>query len=794
MPGLKKADGEDVVMEDAAPATEVVEKKKKKSKKESKVEEPTPETNGVSPKKEKKKKSKKGTDDMEVDGTEVDGTEEKPPKKDKRKDRKEKQKAKKHEQEPETNGVAPTESTESKKSKRKREAKESSPASDTTTSSSQKENPPSKKPKTHETDASTSSKTVTIAETDPEATSVPPHLLLKNNSLSESTIKALTARGVTQLFPIQAASLKPILEGNDLLGRARTGTGKTLAFSLPMVERLKKDRETDRKKFTAKGRAPNVLIMAPTRELAMQVHKEFEGISSGDLKTVCVYGGTPYDTQYYAMRDGVDVVVGTPGRIIDHIERGNLKLHQLTFVCLDEADQMLDIGFAEAMDKVLAAVTEQKAAAGDAAPAHQTLLFSATLPDWVKQAVGKYMRPDKVTIDLIGNDKQKTSATVKHLAVPSRWQNRAAVLGDIAAVYGRGGAGRTIIFVETKGECNELSLNDKLAAMGTQVIHGDVVQKQRETAMQGFRDGKFKCLITTNVCARGVDIPEVDLVINCEPPTDVETYIHRSGRTGRAGKSGVCVTFYKPAQEYLLQNISRRAGVAFTKVGAPQPFDIVAARAADTLDTIKTDVDPKVLSYFTQTATEILTHFNDDAVQALSATLAMICNTTKPLPPRSLMSANEGFYTLLFRVEQKIRNVGYVRAIVQRTFPGLTYEDTFGWRLTKDEMGVVVDVNSEKVEIGEEGEGLRVAGVRWEGVKGVTLEVAKELPELQERVGGGGGGGGGQGGGYGGGNRNGGYGNGGGRGGGGGGRGGRGGGFGGGRGRGGGGGGRGRGR
>ncbi|RKO90475.1 P-loop containing nucleoside triphosphate hydrolase protein [Blyttiomyces helicus] len=656
-----------------------------------------------------------------------------------------------------------------KKDKKRKRASDAEPASEDAAAPA---TPDAEKPKKARkaTPAETPSAVVKVLEV-ADAAEIPVHLRLETHNLAPSTLKALAARGVTQLFPIQAAALKPILEGRDLLGRARTGTGKTLAFSLPMIERLKKDRAVNPGAFTARGRSPRVLIMAPTRELAMQVHKEFDTIAGGELTTLCVYGGTPYDGQNRSLRDGVDVIVGTPGRLIDHIERGNLKLQNLNFICLDEADQMLDIGFADSMEKVLTCTRDQKAAIAGS-PKLQTLLFSATLPDWITKAVGKYMAADKLTLDLIGNDKHKTSALVKHLAVPSRWQNRASVLGDIVSVYGRGGAGRTMIFVETKGECNELGLNEKLAAAGTQVIHGDVQQKQREVAMQGFRDGKFKCLIATNVCARGVDIPEVDLVINCEPPSDVESYIHRSGRTGRAGKSGVCVTFYKPQQEYLLQNISRRAGVEFQKVGAPQASDIVAARAADTLDTLQTEIDEAVLPYFTETATAILAHYAGDATKALSAALALICNTTKPLPQRSLLSANEGFVTLLFRVQQPIRNVGYVRSIVQRTFPALTYEDTIGWRMTKDEKGVVVDVKEKCVRV--DGDDIYVAGAKWEG-QGVSLEVAKDLPELQEFAGaaaGGGGYGGGGGGGYGrgGGGRSGGFG---------GGRGGRGGGFGG---------------
>lgn len=219
---------------------------------------------------------------------------------------------------------------------------------------------------------------------------------------------------------------------------------------------------------------------------------------------------------------------------------------------------MLDIGFADSMDKILQHVVEQKKQLGSTSVPHQTLLFSATHPEWIKEAVKKYMRPEKkITVDLIGNEKMKASDSVQvrliksrseklenssilnyffciplplfqHLCIPSRWQNRTAILGDILTVYGGSNSKRTIIFVETKGEANDLAMNEKLK--DSQVIHGDIVQKQREVSMQGFRDGKFSVLIATNVCARGVDIPEVDLVINCEPPSDVETYIHRSGK------------------------------------------------------------------------------------------------------------------------------------------------------------------------------------------------------------------------------------------------------------------------
>ncbi|KAI8836037.1 P-loop containing nucleoside triphosphate hydrolase protein [Chytriomyces cf. hyalinus JEL632] len=572
----------------------------------------------------------------------------------------------------------------------------------------------------------------------PKKDDTPSDLRLDSYDLTKSTLDALTASGRTALFPIQAACFQKVMAGKDLLGRARTGTGKTLAFALPVVETLKREKAIHRAEFSKRGRPPFALVMAPTRELANQVFREFETLAAGELQLVCVYGGAPYEVQNNAFRNGVDIVVGTPGRLIDHVERGSLKLHNLKFITLDEADQMMDIGFAESMEKVLQQVSQQKEAEGTK-KSHplQTLLFSATMPEWVNSVLSKYMRADRETVDLVGQQKLKTSEKVQHLCIPSKWQNRADILGDIVAVYGRGGSSRTIVFVETKNEANELGLNEKLTAFGTQVLHGDVQQKTRETAIQGFRDGKFRCLVTTNVCARGVDIPEVDLVINCEPPGDVETYVHRSGRTGRAGKSGICVTFYKAQQEYLLQNITRKAGVSFKKAGAPQPKDIIKSRSLDSLDTLK-QVHPEALSYFSDAAEAILAHHHNDPVMALSAALAVICNTMKPLPPRSLLSATEGFLTVMFQCDQKIRNAGFVRAIVNRNHPGLAWDDAPLWRLTKDERGVVADLKAEKVEVLEGGQ-IKIAGVLWNG-RGVNVSLPSEIPDLQESSNAGGGG------------------------------------------------------
>lgn len=553
-------------------------------------------------------------------------------------------------------------------------------------------------------------------------------------NLDKAIIKRLEAHNIKYLFPIQAATMKPILEGNDVLGRARTGTGKTLAFCLPMVQTLINMKNENPSQFTQRRRAPKILIMAPTRELASQSGKELEYLFGRDFESCTIYGGVPYDPQINAMSRGLDAVVGTPGRIIDHIERGSLKLHDLRYLVLDEADQMLDIGFAEYMDKVLQMVIEQKKEKENSPP-HQTLLFSATVPEWVNKAIKKYMRPDMKSIDLVGSQKLKTSETVNHFAIPSSWQNRSNIIGDIVTVYGSGLESRSIIFVETKNEANELALNDKLKSF-TQVIHGDIVQKQREITLKGFREGKFKCLIATNVMARGLDIPEVDLVINCEPPSDVESYIHRSGRTGRAGRSGTCVTFYKPNQEYMLGIIQKKTGLKFKMTSAPQPSEIIAAQANNMCETLSKEISPKVLDYFRDTAKDLLKRYDNDPVNSISACIAYMCNTTKALASRSLISSEEGYVTIYFKVVHEIRNPGYIRSMFDRVYPGVNQEYTRRWRMTKDSSGVVVDLDEKMIDFERDDEGnainIKINKIPWNDSDTITLLIPKELPELME--------------------------------------------------------------
>ncbi|KAI8062594.1 P-loop containing nucleoside triphosphate hydrolase protein [Gongronella butleri] len=598
--------------------------------------------------------------------------------------------------------------------------------------------------------------------TEEQPEEVEEHLKLSSYRITEGTVANLASHGIHSLFEIQAKTFDAIYDGKDVLARARTGTGKTLAFALPVIEKLSADKEFSSKR----GRAPRVLVLCPTRDLAKQVCGDFEYISGSRLVALPVYGGTPYQDQTSVLRQGCDVVVGTPGRILDHIKFGNLKLHDLRFIILDEADEMLDArGFQEDMFNVLNHVKEQQATP-------QTLLFSATVPESVMETINRFMKSDYTRIDLIGNARNRTNQNIRHIAMPSSYQSRADIIGDVVNVYGK--SGLTVIFCATKADANELGTHDKLK-QDSAVLHGDIAQQSREATMKAFREGKYKCIVCTDVLARGLDIPQVDLVINCQPPKDTESYVHRSGRTGRAGRSGVCVTFYKPMEESLLDYITRKTGVKFERMSAPRPEDIIKSTTEDCFQQIE-NVNKEVLSHFTEAAQQLIEQHG--AEHAIAAALAVMTGYHQGMPSRSLLTSMDGQTTLLFDIGRPINHAGYVRNIISREYPEIKYEDTRGWRLTKDATGVVVDLISSKVSI-EDGI-VALAGKPWHD-QNIQLSIPEELPALEERnnnrssygggYGGGYGGNGGRGGGYGGGRGGGGRGRGGARGGGRGGRG-----------------------
>ncbi|CAJ1048855.1 Nucleolar RNA helicase 2 [Xyrichtys novacula] len=528
-----------------------------------------------------------------------------------------------------------------------------------------------------------------------------------NFRISQVTIDKLKARGVSYLFDIQVKTFNPVYDGEDVIAQARTGTGKTFSFAIPLVEKLQREGEAP-----VRGRAPKVLVLTPTRELAIQVAKDFRDICK-KLSLACFYGGSSYNPQLDAIRNGIDILVGTPGRIKDHIQNHKLDLTKLKHVVLDEVDQMLDMGFAEQVEEILASSYSKDS---DTNP--QTLLFSATCPPWVYEVAKKYMRPECKHVDLIGKKTKKTATTVEHLAITCHWSQRGAVIGDVIQVYS-GSHGRTIVFCETKKEANELSMNTSIK-QSSQSLHGDIPQKQREMTLKGFRNGLFEVLVATNVAARGLDIPEVDLVIQCSPPKDVESYIHRSGRTGRAGRTGVCICFYQRKEEDQLRYVENKAGITFRRVGVPTANDIIKSSSKDAVRFLDS-VPVTAIGYFRASAEKLIEERG--AVDSLAAALAHICGATS-LEQRSLLTSDSGYTTMQMECSQEMHNLGYAWKTIKEQL-GEQFENHIH-RMTflKGKTGVCFDVPVDKVKEIQD---------NWKDGRRWQLTVATELPELEEK-------------------------------------------------------------
>ncbi|KAL8049777.1 hypothetical protein ABFX02_06G041400 [Erythranthe guttata] len=539
---------------------------------------------------------------------------------------------------------------------------------------------------------------------------------VSNFRISKPLREALKEKGIESLFPIQATTFDTILHGSDLVGRARTGQGKTLAFVLPILESLiNGPTKTSRK--TGYGRAPSVLVLLPTRELATQVCSDFEMYGGAlGLKSCCLYGGSPYQPQQIQLKRGVDIVIGTPGRIKDHIERGNIDFTALKFRVLDESDEMLRMGFVEDVELILGKVED--------ASQVQTLLFSATLPDWVKHIAAKFLKRDKKTADLVGNEKMKASTSVRHIVLPCSSSARSQLIPDIIRCYSSGG--RTIIFTETKDSASTLAG----LLPGARALHGDIQQATREVTLSGFRSGKFSTLVATNVAARGLDIDDVQLIIQYEPPRDVEAYIHRSGRTGRAGKSGIAVMLYDPRKSNF-SKIERESGVKFEHISAPQPAEIAKVAGAEAAEKI-IGISDSVIPVFMAAAEELLNSSALSPIELLAKALANAAGYTE-IKRRSLLTSMENFVTVLVECGRPIYTASFAYGVLRRFLPEEKVESVKGLALTADGKGAVFDVASEDLDI-------FIAGQKNAG-GGVKLEVLKSLPRLQERTGRFGGGG-----------------------------------------------------
>jgi len=352
--------------------------------------------------------------------------------------------------------------------------------------------------------------------------------------IDQDLVDALAERGITAPFEIQALAIPDGLAGRDVCGKAKTGSGKTLAFGLPLIQRLPK----------AKPRYPTGLTLVPTRELAVQVCKELAPLAAVRGLTVeAIYGGAPIEKQTAALAKGVDFVVATPGRMIDLIQQGEVSVTDLEGVVIDEADRMADMGFMPQVEWILRHAEKD----------HQTLLFSATLDGMVGALISRYQN-DPVTYQVAA--REVTVAEMEHRFLAVHEMDRVRVAARII-----GASNRTIIFSRTKWGADKLTgklvgENVKAAA-----IHGDLRQAQREKALADFIAGKIECLVATDVAARGIHVDDVEVVIHYDPPSDAKTYVHRSGRTARAGESGMVVSLVLWNEELEVRKLLRRLGM-----------------------------------------------------------------------------------------------------------------------------------------------------------------------------------------------------------------------------------------
>ncbi|AAQ00139.1 DEAD/DEAH box helicase [Prochlorococcus marinus] len=361
---------------------------------------------------------------------------------------------------------------------------------------------------------------------------------------SEALLKTLKNKGYEEPTPIQKASIPELMLGRDLLGQAQTGTGKTAAFALPLLERI-----------NSKERNPQVLVLTPTRELAMQVAESFKAYSEGhaNINILAVYGGSDFRSQIYSLKRGVEIIVGTPGRVMDHIRQGTLNQDSLQCLVLDEADEMLRMGFIDDIEWILEQLPNER----------QMVLFSATMPPEIRKLSKRYLRdPAEITIKA----KKKEAQLIRQHYITVQNSYKLEVLRRVLELnYGEG----VIIFARTKAITLKLAESLEASNHNVAVLNGDVPQNLRERTVERLRQGGINILVATDVAARGLDVERIGLVINYDMPFDSEAYVHRIGRTGRAGRSGEAILFISPRERSYLNNLERAVGQSIERMEIP---------------------------------------------------------------------------------------------------------------------------------------------------------------------------------------------------------------------------------
>ncbi|WP_244303397.1 DEAD/DEAH box helicase [Leucobacter coleopterorum] len=424
--------------------------------------------------------------------------------------------------------------------------------------------------------------------------------------LSAPILRAVKGLGYETPSAIQEATIPTLLSGRDVVGLAQTGTGKTAAFALPILSRMEPGKGT-----------PQALVLAPTRELALQVCEAFESYAAHlpEVHLLPVYGGQAYGQQLSALRRGVDIIVGTPGRIMDHMKRGSLDLRQIKYLVLDEADEMLKMGFAEDVETILADTPTEK----------QVALFSATMPAQIRRISQQYL-DDPAEIKIAG--KTQTSASITQRYIVVSYTQKLDALTRVLEVENFDGV---IVFTRTRNDTEQVA--EKLRARGysAAAINGDVQQAQRERTVQALKDGKLDILVATDVAARGLDVERISHVINYDLPIDTESYVHRIGRTGRAGRTGDAVSFVTPRERRMLKSIEKATKQPLTQMPLPGIEEVNATRLSRFDDAITAALDETSrIDRFR----DIIAHYvrNHDVPEAdVAAALAVVAQGDTPL-------------------------------------------------------------------------------------------------------------------------------------------------------------------
>lgn len=423
--------------------------------------------------------------------------------------------------------------------------------------------------------------------------------------LTKRVLDAVRKVGYESPSPIQSLTIPHILAGRDVIGQAQTGTGKTAAFALPILSNLE-----------LKLRKPQVLVLAPTRELAIQVSEAFQQYASqlSGFAVLPIYGGQEYSGQLRSLKRGVHVVVGTPGRVMDHMRRGTLDLKNLKLLVLDEADEMLRMGFIEDVEWVLERTPKER----------QIALFSATMPPAVRRIAENYLvKPEVLRID----NKMTTAETVKQ----RYWLvKKVHKLDALTRVLDAEQFDASIIFVRTKSATLELAEKLKARGFSAEALNGDIPQAQRERTVNLLKKGAVDILVATDVAARGLDVERITHVINYDIPFDAESYVHRIGRTGRAGRVGHAILFVSPREQRMLGSIERQIKSSIEQMELPTKQDAARKRRDEFKSRVSETLRDRDLGLFSEIVTEYVAE-NDVSIEEVAAALAKLAQGDRPL-------------------------------------------------------------------------------------------------------------------------------------------------------------------